>query len=56
MRIEWTLFVRGRVVYDDIFGKKHETRYGLRYRAAPTFNHEYDRFVIDGPKAYNRYT
>jgi|GEM_PF-5031474 len=50
------LFVRGRVIYDDIFGKRHETRYGLRYRAAPTFSHEYDCFVIDGPKAYNRYT
>lgn len=50
------LFVVGKVRYDDAFGKSHETRYGLRYRVAPSFDHQYDAFVYAGPKKYNEYT
>ena len=50
-----TLFVRGVVVYEDIFRNRHETRYGLRYVANSTTSSE-DHFVADGPPKYNDYT
>lgn len=50
------LFAYGFIVYKDIFGARHQTRFGLRYRADTQFNHTYDGFFIDGPKAYNKYT
>jgi hypothetical protein len=49
------LYVYGFVRYRDMFGRPHETRFGLRYRAAPELRHEYDGFLMDGPKAYNKY-
>jgi hypothetical protein len=49
------LFAYGFVRYRDIFDRKHETRFGLQYKAWPEFNHEYDGFVVGGPKKYNRF-
>ena len=49
------LYVIGYVRYNDVFGRTHETRYGLRYRAAPQAQKDYDGFLVDGPNRYNRY-
>jgi hypothetical protein len=50
------LFAYGFVRYQDIFGRTHETRFGLRYQARESFDPTMDHFTVDGPKAYNRYT
>jgi hypothetical protein len=50
------LFVSGYVRYRDVFGRNHETRYGLRYRAAEVWNRDYDGFLVGGPKRYNNYS
>lgn len=50
------LFAYGFVRYDDIFGRTHETRFGLRYEAWKVFAPQQDRFVVDGPSAYNKYS
>ncbi len=50
------LYAYGFVRYLDTYRRPHETRFGLVYDSAPTLNHEYDRFRLAGPPAYNRYT
>jgi hypothetical protein len=49
------LFAYGFVRYEDIFGRMHETRFGLRYAASEAFRPSEDHFVVAGPKAYNQY-
>jgi hypothetical protein len=49
------LFVFGYVKYRDMYGRKHETKFGLKYRAAPELKMYYDGFFVDGPKSYNSY-
>jgi hypothetical protein len=49
------LFAYGMVRYDDMFGKRHETRFGLRFIISPYSVRE-DEFLIDGPDSYNKYT
>jgi hypothetical protein len=48
------LYAYGFVRYSDVYGREHETRYGLVYKSAPTPTRDIDRFYIDGPPAYNR--
>jgi hypothetical protein len=50
------LYVYGFVRYQDMFGREHETRFGLRYRADAEPNRSIDGFLVDGPKPYNKYT
>jgi hypothetical protein len=50
------LFAYGFVRYEDIFGRMHDTRFGVRSEAWKTFNPTEDHFVIAGPRAYNKYT
>ena len=50
------LFAYGIVRYEDIFGKMHETRFGVRYEARDNFSPSNDHFVVAGPKSYNQYT
>lgn len=48
------LFAYGYTKYDDMFGKSHETRFGVRLAVSPYSMRE-DQFVIAGPKKYNNY-
>jgi hypothetical protein len=49
------LYAYGLVRYSDVYGREHETRFGLAYKSAPTPTREIDRFYLAGPQAYNRH-
>jgi len=49
------LFVYGIVKYRDVFGNKHETRFGVRYNAGERTNRDEDYFCVDGPPRYNQF-
>jgi hypothetical protein len=49
------LFAYGMVRYDDMFRRRHETRFGLRFTISQ-YSITEDEFVIDGPDSYNKYT
>lgn len=49
------LYAFGRVLYQDIYGNNHQTRFGVRFSGKEKFSSE-DDFVVDGPKAYNKYS
>lgn len=50
------LFAYGFIQYEDIHGRKCETRFGLAYEAAPRPTRAIDGFRFSGPKSYHRYT
>ena len=49
------LYAYGFVRYSDVYGREHETRFGLAYKSAPTPTREIDRFYLAGPPAYDRH-
>ena len=49
------LYAFGFVKYLDIYQRSQETRFGVVYKPAPTFNPAVDRWEIAGPSSYNRY-
>ncbi|MGA8215600.1 MAG: hypothetical protein WB799_18525 [Candidatus Sulfotelmatobacter sp.] len=49
------IHVLGQVVYRDVFGKPHETRYCLRYYPQPTADRQ-PGFYPEGPSAYLKVT
>ena len=48
------LYAYGMVRYDDMYGRSHETRFGVRFTGKERFS-SMDEFVVDGPKQYNGY-
>jgi hypothetical protein len=50
-----TMYVLGQVVYKDVFGRLHETRYCLRYYPTTTADRQ-SGFYPEGPPAYLRVT
>ncbi len=49
------LYAFGMVLYEDIYGNTHQTRFGVRFTGKELFSME-DEFVVDGPRMYNKYT
>jgi hypothetical protein len=53
---ERTMFAYGYVLYSDIYGRDHTTRFALKYAAAPRPRRDFDGFRLSGPHSYNEYT
>lgn len=49
------LYAYGFVRYSDVYGREHETRFGLAYKSAPRPTIAIDGFYWAGPQAYNRH-
>jgi hypothetical protein len=50
------LYAYAYVRYVDIWGRPHETRFGIVRDAQPTLNFQLDTWVVAGPPEYNRST
>jgi hypothetical protein len=50
------LYAYGYVKYVDIWGRPHETRFGLMRDAQPAPNFDLDTWVVAGPPEYNKST
>jgi len=53
-RKELVLYAYGYAKYFDIFGRPHETRFGMFYDSQPSMSMELDQWVAEGPLEYNR--
>jgi hypothetical protein len=50
------LYAYGFAKYIDVWGRPHETRFGVMRDAQPTLNFSRDNWVVAGPPAYNERT
>jgi hypothetical protein len=53
---EYFVYAYGYAQYEDIWGRPHETRFGVFYDSQPELNFDLDQWVVAGPPDYNKHT